>query len=114
MSDVEGLEVQRESAARNQSLFREVNERIGELSASMSPARFVCECANQCCDEKVFLALEDYERIRSDANRFFVVKGHELPEVEQVIGLVDGYFVVAKLGVGGEVAERLDPRRRST
>jgi hypothetical protein len=30
-----------------------------------------------------------------------------------VTASVDGYVVVAKLGVGGEVAERLDPRRRS-
>ena len=57
--------------------------------------------------------MQDYERIRAEANCFFVIKGHEMPEVEQVVGSVDGYLVVAKLGVGGELAEQLDPRRRS-
>ena len=114
MTDPLELDVQRERAAKNQSLFREVNERIEELSASTSPTGFICECANERCDEKVSVTREDYERIRSDANRFFVVKGHELPEVEQVTGSVDGYLVVAKLGVGGDLAERLDPRRRSS
>jgi hypothetical protein len=113
MTDAVELDVQRERAAKNQSLFREVNERIGELSASSSPTLFICECANERCDEKVSVAREGYERIRSYSNRFFVVKGHELSEVEQVTASVDGYVVVAKLGVGGEVAERLDPRRRS-
>jgi hypothetical protein len=114
MSDAVELDVQRERAAKNQSLFREVNERIDELSASTSSTRFICECANEGCDEKVSVTREDYERIRSDSNRFFVVEGHELPEVEQVTGSVDGYLVVAKLGVGGDLAERLDPRRRSS
>ena len=114
MTDPLELDVQRERAAKNQSLFREVNERIDELSASTSPTRFICECANERCDEKVSMAREDYEEIRSDSNRFFVVEGHELPEVEQVVGSVDGCLVVAKLGVGGDMAERLDPRRRSS
>ena len=113
MTDPVTLDVQRERAAKNQSLFREVNERIEELSASMSPMRFICECGNERCDEGVSLTREDYERIRSEANCFFVIKGHEMPEVERVVGSVDGYLVVAKLGVGGELAEQLDPRRRS-
>lgn len=109
MSDPEELDVQRERAAKNQSLFRAVNETIDELSASTSPTRFICECA-----ETVSLSREEYERIRSDSNRFFVVTGHELPEVDEVTGSVDGYLVVAKLGVGGDLAERLDPRRPSS
>jgi hypothetical protein len=113
MSDPVELDVQRERAAKNQSLFREVNERIEELSVSMSPTRFICECANERCEERVSLTREEYERVRSDANRFFVVRGHELPGVEQVTASVDGYLVVAKLGIGGEIAERLDPRSRS-
>jgi hypothetical protein len=55
MSDPVELDVQRERAAKNQSLFREVNERIEELSASTSPTRFIGECANERCEEKVSL-----------------------------------------------------------
>jgi hypothetical protein len=113
MTDVVELDVRRERAAKNQSLFREVNERIGELSGSMSRTWFICECANESCEEGISLSREVYERIRSEPNSFFVVKGHEVPEVEQVIDSADGYVVVAKLGIGGAVAEHLDPRHRS-
>src|SRR4051794_22336474 len=113
MTDRAGLDVRRERAAKNQSLFREVNERIDDLSRPMTQTRYICECANESCDEGVLLTREAYEQIRSDSNSFFVVKGHELPEVEQLIDSSDGYVVVAKLGVGGVLAEHLDPRGRS-
>jgi hypothetical protein len=113
MSRAVELDVRRKRAAKNQSLFREVNERIEDLSRSMTRTRYICECTNESCEEAVLLTREAYERIRSDSNSFFVVKGHELPEVEQVINSSDGYVVVAKLGVGGVLAEHLDPRRRS-
>ena len=106
------VEIQRERAAKNQSLFREVNERIDELAGSSSLARFICECANERCDEAVSLTIAEYEKIRSDSNRFFVVRGHDIREVEEIVDEADGYAVVAKLGTGGAVAERFDPRKR--
>ena len=107
------LDVRRERAAKNQSLFREVNERIGELSPVAMFTTFICECANVTCDEAVSLTHEEYERIRSSSNSFFVVSGHEIREIEQVTDSTDRYLVVAKLGAGGEVAEGLDPRKRA-
>jgi hypothetical protein len=108
------LDGQRERAAKSQSLFREVNERIGELAGSASYASFVCECATESCDEAVSLTREEYERIRAASNSFFVIKGHEVGEIEEIIGSADGYVVVAKLGSGAAVAERLDPRKRAS
>jgi hypothetical protein len=107
------LDVQRERAAKNQSLFREVNERIRELSGSAFFASFICECANESCDETVSLAREEYERIRSDSTSFVVITGHEILDIEEIIEPTDRYLVVAKLGTGAAVAERLDPRRRA-
>jgi hypothetical protein len=112
MSVARGLDVRRERAAKNQSLFREVNERIEELSRSTTFPSFICECAAEGCDETMVLTLEEYERVRSDANSFAVLPGHELPGVEKVVEASDRYVVVAKLGAGGRVAVRLDPRRR--
>jgi hypothetical protein len=109
----EELDLQRERAARNQSLFREVNERIEELSRSATMPSFICECCDEGCDEMMALTLEEYEHVRSDANRFAVLPGHEVPAVEEVVEATDRYVVVAKLGAGGPVAVRLDPRRRS-
>ena len=113
MSVARERDVQRERAARNQSLFREVNERIEELSSSATFPRFICECADESCDETIPLTLEEYERVRSDATRFAVLPGHELPSLESVVEATGRYVVVAKLGAGGRVAARLDPRTRS-
>ena len=43
MSVASELDVQREPAANNQSLFREVNERIEELSRSARFPSFICD-----------------------------------------------------------------------
>ena len=39
MSDVSQLDLRRERAAKNESVFREVNERVNELA---EPASFIC------------------------------------------------------------------------
>ena len=110
MSHHAALEARRERAARNQSLFRELNERIEARSTTASFVEFVCECADQSCDAKVSLTLEEYEQVRSHPNRFIVLRGHNLVDVETIVVAADGYYVVSKLGVGGEVARELDPR----
>jgi hypothetical protein len=108
----EGLDARRQRAAKNQSLFRDVNERIEHLAGSASSATFVCECLQEDCDERVSLTLEEYEDVRSSPNRFFVLDGHEFAEIEDVVEAKDRYLIVKKLGVGAELAETLDPRAR--
>ena len=112
MDDPAELDLQRERAAKNESLFREVNERIEGLAHSATFIEFVCECADSSCSELVSLTREEYEEVRRDSNAFFMVAGHDLPGVEQIVEATDRYIVVAKLGAGEQVAERLDPRRR--
>jgi hypothetical protein len=113
---MEGLpeESQYVRAAKNQSLFREVNERIEDLSSSAFSSAFICECMNEACDENVSLTVEEYEHVRSDGNRFVVLRGHERPEVEDVVETTERYLVVAKLREGADVAEGFDPRRRAS
>jgi hypothetical protein len=107
------LEIRRERAARNQSLFREVNERIEELVVSSSYVSFVCECFDVNCAAPLSLTVEEYEQVRDDSNRFVVAPGHYAAEVEVVVQDTGRYVVVAKLGVGGAVADRFDPRAHS-
>jgi hypothetical protein len=114
MSVARELDVRRERAARNQSLFREVNERIEELSLAAAFPTFICECCDESCDGTMMLTLEEYERIRSNANSFAVLPGHEVPAVENVMEATDRYVVVAKVGAGRQVAARLDPRNRGS
>jgi hypothetical protein len=113
MSELSELEVRRQRAAKNQSLFREVNERIEDLAGSASFSTFVCECMNESCDESVYMTVEEYESIRSKGNQFFVLPGHDVSEVEEIVNANDRYLIVSKLGAGASVAAELDPRRRS-
>ena len=112
---MENLDARRERAAQNQSLFREVNERIASLSrryaAELRPTAYLCECLDAKCAETVEIAHDEYEQLRAHGTRFFVLPGHEDPIVEEVVEENLHYVVVEKLGVGGEIAESMDPRK---
>lgn len=108
------IDRRRERAALNQSLFREVNERIRELavhSGELRPDTYICECLSTECAEPVDLSHDQYERLRERGRRFFVLPGHEDPAVEDVVEATEGYLVVEMTGVCGEVAESMNPRR---
>lgn len=113
MDRVSELELRRQRAAKNQSLFREVNERIADQATGPSFSDFICECMDETCDKNVSVTLEEYEKIRSDSNRFFVLSGHEVNEVEEIVDIAEGsYVVVSMLGAGSPVAEHFVRRKR--
>ena len=105
-------------AAKDQSLFREVNERLRDLNESFDAiapdSDFVCECANRDCIEHVTMTLAEYERVRAVPTRFVVLpeRRHVVPEIEAVVEERENYFVVEKTGDAGSAAVRLDPRGR--
>jgi hypothetical protein len=83
----------------NEELFREINERVDEVrapAAGADPTAYVCECADPTCTERVPLRPDEYGGARANERRFFVVRGHERPEVETVVGGGDGYLLVEK------------------
>ena len=51
MSKLWARDMQRQRAAKNQSLFREVNEQIENLGETASFSTFVCECMDEACVE---------------------------------------------------------------
>ena len=99
-------------AAQNQSLFREVNERLREAMETTTLVDFVCECADVACSERVPMSLDEYERVRAEPKTFAVKAGHVYPDVEWVVNQNDRYSVVEKIGEAGEAAQTLDPRTR--
>jgi hypothetical protein len=106
------VESREERNARNEALFREVNERIKQATVS-EPAEtlsLVCECADVDCTEVVELRLESYEGVRGEGEWFLLVPGHEDLTIERVIEQVGDVVVVEKRGEGGDVAQDLDPR----
>ncbi|MDQ3823759.1 MAG: hypothetical protein M3321_11035 [Actinomycetota bacterium] len=102
--------------ARNEALFREVNERIadlGESAEAWSPdgaIDFLCECGEDGgCGERVHVPVAVYERVRSQDDRFVVKPGHETLELERAVDWGDDYVVVDKVPAAEpQVAD--DPR----
>ncbi len=106
----------RDRIAKNEALFRDVNERVQEIDrahhvATDEPWDFLCECGNGGCLERVELRPEEYEQLRANPVHFAVVPGHELPEVERVVRRGEGYRVVEKLPSEQDVARASDPRQ---
>lgn len=111
---MEGSDARGERAARNESLFRRVNERVEEVSKVFEPilddAEFFCECAAIDCMDKIRMKLREYEALRDVSTHFAVKPGHVLPGEERVIDERAGYVIVEKIGRAGERAAELDPR----
>ncbi len=105
--------------ARNQALYREVNERvkaINEAFNSLLPlGDWLCECADPECSERLSLTHEEYEMLRADGSRFAVVPSepHVFPEVEDVVERHERYWVVEKQGTAADLATKADPRSSS-
>jgi hypothetical protein len=108
---MDGLREQR--IVNNEALFRAANERMAawdEQHTSEPTEPYYCECADRDCREKVWLHQHEYEAVRADPRRFFVVAGHEIPDVETVIEERDGWVVVEKDPQVAATAIATDPR----
>jgi len=103
-----------ERAAKNQVFFREVNERIADLSEHTldgDAGLFVCECSHEDCRELLEITLAEYAAVRGDGARFAVVPGHEIAAIERVVENNGRFAVVEKFAEAGTVAVDHDPRR---
>jgi hypothetical protein len=101
--------------ALNEALFRQVNERVRDVSQAFAtldptPVEFVCECGLQECTEPISLRLHEYEAVRAVPTHFFVLPAHVIPEVERVVVDHGSYVVVDKLPGEQEIARETDAR----
>jgi len=101
-------------AARNQALFRNVNEKLKELNEAFESVTrtftIACECADTGCTDMLDIGPDEYELIRSEPRHFAVLAGHVYPDVETIIRDGATYVVVEKERHAAEAAESLDPR----
>src|SRR4051794_17851320 len=70
--------------ALNEATYRNVNEAM-RADGPEHAITFVCECARLGCNELIRLSRAEYERVRSNAQRFAIVPGHDVPGVEDVV-----------------------------
>jgi hypothetical protein len=100
-----------ERIAKNEVIFREVNERIRDVVPSENePVDFLCECGQEDCVEQIKLTMDEYERVRADPVQFFVKPGHASQDVEAVMEENDRFLLVRKHAEEQEIARRADPR----
>jgi hypothetical protein len=103
-----------ERAARNEAVFRRVNERLEEVNEAFATmadgAEFVCECADIGCVERIELEIAQYEAVRDVPTHFIVKPGHELADEERIVETYGEYLIVEKIGHAGKRAAELDPR----
>ena len=103
-----------QSKARNEELFRNVNEQIEALSQEVERddplMEYLCECDRQDCYEKVKVTRAEYESVRSDPTHFMVSVGHQDPSVERVLASNDRFVTVEKLGAAARDAHDTNPR----
>lgn len=103
-----------ERAARNEEVFRGVNERIEEGAEQHQVAGslpFHCECDRASCLETIEIPTDDYAVIMRQRYRFVVIPGHEEPEIETVVEKTAEYLVVEKIGEAREQIDRDHPQQ---
>jgi hypothetical protein len=90
---------------------RRVNEAIERGENDGDSAVFVCECGYVGCNTTVELPIASYEEVRTDFDRFLVVPGHEIDEVEEVVERHPTHLVVVKRAPEArEIAHASDER----
>lgn len=108
-----------ERRAHNETLFRELNERLKEIDERLDPhgigppnseLQLLCECSDVECATRFMMIPSDYEALREQASHFAVIPGHVDEEIEHVVELRPGYVIVSKDGAAAEIAHDTDPR----
>jgi hypothetical protein len=103
-----------ERAARNEEVFRGVNERIeegAEQHAVATPLPFHCECARSSCFERIEIPPARYATVVRERYRFVVIPGHEEPQIERIVETEADFLVVEKIGEARKQVDRDHPQR---
>jgi hypothetical protein len=88
----------------NELLFKQLNDEAKEFvlegksdgAWAHKKLRFYCECSNIDCRERIEITANEYDAIHSNRKRFIVKPGHDMPDIEQVVGSEVQYIVVEK------------------
>ncbi|MDX6414430.1 MAG: hypothetical protein QOH23_1840 [Gaiellaceae bacterium] len=104
-----------EHLGRNETVFRELNERLASLASTFSwgPDEvfdLICECDDATCLERIRLTRSEYEAVREVPTHFAVFPAHAKAGIERVVSSHETYDIVEKDRPAGEVATRLSPR----
>jgi hypothetical protein len=102
-----------ERAARNEEVFREVNERIEEGAEQhevTAALPFHCECGSGGCVETIEIPPSRYEAIVRERYHFVVLPDHVEPRIERIVETESDFVVVEKIGEAREQIDRDHPQ----
>lgn len=89
-----------ERVARNEALFRTVNDEIDRLNDRLGTESqsltLACECADRDCSEQIEFEPDRYRLVRQDPTLFIVRPEHDAPDTEETIARGHGFWVVRK------------------
>jgi hypothetical protein len=103
-----------ERAARNEEVFRDVNERIeegAERHGVAGPLPFHCECDRAACLETIEIPPGRYASIVRERYHFVVIPGHEEPRIERIVESAPDFLVVEKIGEARGQIDRDHPQQ---
>jgi hypothetical protein len=110
----------RDQRARNEALFRNLNERVTEIGDEIDTAavgapttdgeEFFCECGGLECMARIEMTRAEYEAVRANGARFFTLETHADPEIERIVERHPRYVVVEKLPGERAIVLESDPR----
>lgn len=97
----------------NEMIFRRINEKVCDDLAVLDAMhieddnihllreddfllRFMCECSDENCEERVALKMSEYDKVHVSRDKFIVMPGHQVDPIEKVVKEEAGYNVVVK------------------
>jgi hypothetical protein len=87
----------------NEVIFQQANKGVADFvmedgGDDETLIGFYCECSNIDCRERILLNASDYRRYHKDQRHFIALKGHEMPNIENVVDEHDNFVIVRKVG----------------
>ena len=100
---------QAERRARNQTVYRMVNNRILDVNDAFGEwdhAEFLCECGTTGCESTVEMSKREYSAVRARATHFLTAVSHFEPLVDRVISKGARFWIVETFpGEASRIAE---------
>jgi hypothetical protein len=89
--------------AENEAIFKQHNMRVKRLAKNILSAsksdisiKFMCECSNEDCRDKIEITITEMETARSSPHDFIIIPGHEQKDIELVKLRRQNYEIVEK------------------
>jgi hypothetical protein len=101
-------------AARNEALFRLLNQRVEKLNDAfellLEDMAITCECSDSACIQLLWVEPHVYQHVRANPGRFVVAVGHVDAALECAVAETAGYVIVENTAAAARLPEASDLR----